>query len=99
MSLLSLLVFNQATCDIHYHYVSSKHSKQIQNDAKLIADRAKALRSRIGERDKLQCDYGAWYVTRPEEEMGFAACVDGGYPERVAFGLIAKAHEIIKDNP
>ena len=72
MSLLSLLIFDQHTCAIHYHYIGSKQCKQLKNDAKIIADRVKALKSQIGERDKLQCEYGAWYVTRPDSKMAFA---------------------------
>ncbi len=34
------------------------------DDAKLIATKAKNLRSKIGDRDKINCKYGVWFLAK-----------------------------------
>lgn len=71
--------------------------KGLNDEGKLIASKAKFLRSRVGERDKLKGEFGNWYVVRSSETLLSAACVNDDYPERLAYGLLQKLHLIIQD--
>jgi len=63
MSLAALLIANYSSSAPLYHY-NNHNKKGVAEDAKTIASKAKCLRSKVGERDKLSCDYGVWFVTR-----------------------------------
>lgn len=97
MALASLLIANYSSSSVLYHYRNPSFEHDINADAKLIVSKAKNLRSRVGERERLNCDYGAWFLLRGEEDLMYAACVSEDYPERVAFGLISKVQLSIKE--
>jgi hypothetical protein len=57
----------------------------------------KALRARTNERDKLKTQYGVWYVTHDDNDISYALCTNEEYPERHAYGLIAKLVDKISE--
>lgn len=97
MSLAALVVARYSRPDILLTYSNPAVTTPLKDDAKLIVSKAKFLKSKLGERDKLACDYGVWFVTRGEEDLLFAACVQEDYPERVAFGLIQKVQAMVSE--
>lgn len=95
MSLASFLVAVYSTSTLLYTYRNSSFPFDISKDTRLIISKAKALRSRQGERERLNTDYGAWFLTRGEDDLLYAVCVSEEYPERTAFGLIQKVEALI----
>lgn len=58
-----------------------------------IAFKIKALKSKVGERDKLRTAYGVWYVTYDDNDVSYAVCTIESYPERHAYALIERLQE------
>jgi hypothetical protein len=80
MSLASFLVAVYSTSTLLYTYRNSSFPFDISKDTRLIISKAKALRSRQGERERLNTDYGAWFLTRGEDDLLYAVCVSEEYP-------------------
>lgn len=74
MSLNSFIVTDYLNSAILFQYQNPSFKKNINEDSKLIASKAKQLRSKIGEREKLKSDYGNWFITRGSNDLLYAAC-------------------------
>ena len=90
MSLISILIATYTTSKTLFQHKNPAIKVRVDDDAEFITSKAKNLRSKVGQRDKLNCDYGIWYLSRGPDDLLYAACVQKDYPERVAFALIAK---------
>lgn len=64
MSLLCLFISNHSSSEVYYQYNNSSVKKNLKDDVKMVASKAKFLKSRVGERDILRSDNGNWYLLR-----------------------------------
>jgi hypothetical protein len=97
MSLTAVLLAHYGNSSSLFTYAPPNTKKGLNDEGKLIASKAKFLKARVGERDKLKGEFGNWYVVRTTETLLSAACVSDDYPERLAYGLLQKLHSIIQD--
>jgi hypothetical protein len=63
MSLTAAVLAHYTSSAILFQY-SSSSKKGLADEAKLIASKAKFLKARVGERDKLKGELGSWYLLR-----------------------------------
>lgn len=96
MSLHSLLIIDYDSSTMVYQYLNINSKGSIKEDTKLIVGKIKALKCKVGERERLKGDAGNWYVTRGESNLMYAACAGEGYPERTAYGLIQKIETLVQ---
>jgi hypothetical protein len=64
MSLTAAVLAHYTSSAILFQYSSSSSKKGLADEAKLIASKAKFLKARVGERDKLKGELGSWYLLR-----------------------------------
>ncbi len=41
-----------------------------------MGSKAKTLRSKVDDRDKLRTAYGVWYITHDDNDILYAVCTD-----------------------
>ena len=41
-----------------------------------LASKIKALKSKVGERDKLRTAYGVWYVMHDDNDISYGVCTN-----------------------
>lgn len=75
MSLQSLLIMDYDSSSMVYQYVNTNSKGNMKDDAKLIVSKAKALKCKVGERERLKGDAGNWYITRGASNLMYTACV------------------------
>ncbi len=64
MSLIAVVVSSYATSKVLFQYNNPSIKTKIGDDAQMVVSKAKNLRSKIGEREKLISDYGIWFLLR-----------------------------------
>ena len=66
MSLLAFLITNPSSSEALYQHKNKKGPSELESDIQLILKKAKGIKMRVAERQKLNSGSGSWFLTRDE---------------------------------